>query len=726
MESFLDEYVSRQLSCWPLAEKNFRALDGIRTKELAVGGLKVIAQHNPARIVSSAAKTDRLSLEKRPCFLCPQNRFKEQIHETFRRPPFLGYDILVNPFPIFPDHLVIALQKHASQSIQGRYEDLLGMCEAWEDYTFFYNGPKCGASAPDHHHFQATHRNQMPLETDIAAQLKSSVPDVLTPVTTLDDATIYRYERFVRGVFVICSTKSSSSAILLDRLLKTAPLPEGDVEPRLNMICWHEDGQYVSVVIFRKCHRSHHYFSTDADHLTMSPGCADMGGMLVVPCPEDFEKIGSGMLTDMLDEVTLSEVEVGAMLSALKEPLVKVGVMSSDKLEFELENPLTGSQTVTLTLHDGKILFADSLFDELVFCSPFTLHGVTIGKQFHWEQKESQQFDGILHLFVAEDAIQAVNVIDVEDYLCSVISSEMKSTASLEFLKAHAVISRSWLMSRLQPSGEACEKIASRTLLPDGTVEITCWYGQGDHSHFDVCADDHCQRYQGKTRMKAGRAAEAVKSTKGQILMSGSMLCDARFSKCCGGLSEHFSSCWEDRDYPYLRILPDSPGHAEGAKCFCDTSDNSILSQVLNDYDLETKDFFRWSVIYDRQALSELVSRKTGIDLGLISSVVAEKRSESGRITRLRIDAEKTSISVGKELEIRKILSESHLKSSVFDITCLPEDNADWTQIKLDGRGWGHGVGLCQIGAAVMAANDYGYEEILQHYYPDAELKTIY
>ena len=374
-----------------------------------------------------------------------------------------------------------------------------------------------------------------------------------------------------------------------------------------------------------------------------------------------------------------------------------------------------------------------------MFAEPsFVLHGVTIGVDFHWERKEDQKFAGALKIIVDKDRLTAVNVVGVEDYLLSVISSEMSASASEEFLKAHAVISRSWLMAQIASSRRE-RKVAvppGITDLPSlithlemsghcehdeshDTAEHNCirWYDHDDHKLFDVCADDHCQRYQGLTRATGKTVRKVIDSTWGQVLTYEGNLCDARFSKCCGGRMERFSTCWEDKDYDYLQPLADTPDHLDGGKSFCDTDDKEILSQVLNNYDQETSDFFRWTVVYDRKELAALIERKSGVNIGELLSVEALERGGSGRIWKLRIEGSEKTMIVGKELEIRRILSETHLKSSAFEVEMTAE------KVILKGSGWGHGVGLCQIGAAVMASKGYTYRQILEHYYPKSILK---
>ncbi len=848
--SEIQKFVNDQLSCWPLACANFRALKGVKTKKLTVGGLEVTVQHNPARMISSAAKLDKASVSKRPCFFC--NRFPEQTFIRFDGRKGKKYDILLNPYPIFPDHLVIAMTRHCEQSIRQRYIDILDLSKKYQSYTFFYNGPHSGASAPDHHHFQAAPSGLMPLEKDVRSMItemrsaeKSSSPASpaasspvpgLAYLASVQDARVYHYGKFVNGVFVLRASTSKSAAKLFYRLLDCADTPEGESEPLFNLISWFDGGEYCSIVVFRTSHRSHHYFSDGPDHLTMSPGCADMGGCFIAPVPEDFEKLDAALLTEVLDEVTIGREVQRKIVSRLTrtQPHISVGIMSAPRIEFRMYPD--GGGTRVATWREGKIDYDGALYDELFFeeqtpstffAEPtFELHDVTIGKGFHWERRETQKFAGALKIIVEDRMLTAVNVIGVEDYLLSVISSEMNQNSPEEFLKAHAVISRSWVMAQLQhrpaPSCDAQkrERLLSCRNIGDVITWLSCygpqpgcgvsescrnesvqdphrrcdvplgaadeslrgvghlwscqnesvqdphrrcdvplgaadeslrgvghlwsyqkWYDHTEHRNFDVCADDHCQRYQGLTRATNRAVQKAVDATWGQVLSFDGELCDARFSKCCGGIMERFSTCWADEDKPYLQPLPDTPGHlpegsplqahpsagqpahgspapsAAAAVPFCSLAGPSLLSRIFSSCDVETTDFYRWTEAYDIERLSGIVRKKSGIDIGRLTALEAIERGPSGRIYRLRIVGTKTGFEVGKELEIRRLLSDSHLKSSAF-VTEFTKDG----RVVFHGRGWGHGVGLCQIGAAVMADEGYAYREILSHYYPGAQL----
>lgn len=414
-------------------------------------------------------------------------------------------------------------------------------------------------------------------------------------------------------------------------------------------------------------------------------------------------------------------------------PLVSVGIVGAESITFTLNGYGEDGSSRTATIHNGLIQYDGKAHTRLCFKpqSPddsFSLMDVVIGVNFHWQRLETQTFRGSLRLLADGGKIWAINDLPVEDYLESVISSEMSAQSSLPLLMAHAVISRSWLMSQIDGN------TAPNTQASHGDAFIR-WYDHTDHTLFDVCADDHCQRYQGITKETSRNVAEAIRRTRGELLTYGDEICDARFSKCCGGAMEEFQYCWDDTPKPYLKGIGDTPEETipdltveenarqwilSSPKSFCNTTDKRILSQVLNDYDQETTDFYRWRVSYTQEELSKLVEKKLGAGLGTITDMRPLKRGTSGRICELRITGTKKTIVVGKELEIRRALSESHLYSSAFVV----EKQGD--TFTLIGAGWGHGVGLCQIGAAVMGDKGYAYDEILRHYYPGAEIEKAW
>ena len=438
----------------------------------------------------------------------------------------------------------------------------------------------------------------------------------------------------------------------------------------------------------------------------------------------------------------------------MQEPKVHVGIMFEPKIDFVLTTPyvvngteVSGAQTAIC--QEGKVLWNGTLYDELLFepkdeaTASFELIDVTIGINFHWERKENQRFQGSLKLIVENEKLTAVNVILVEDYLTSVISSEMSATASLELLKAHAVISRSWLLAQIQKNKEIVAEKSEYSTCTQTEDELIRWYDREDHTRFDVCADDHCQRYQGITRASTEIVKQAIAATRGQLLMSEGKICDARFSKCCGGAFEEFQYCWEDKKLPYLvkqrdsktcTELPDLTQEAEADKwirtapeAFCNTHDKQILSQVLNNYDQETTDFYRWKVVYTQEELAALILKRSGVDYGTILDLVPIARGTSGRLWKLKIVGTKKTLTIGKELEIRRTLSPSHLYSSAF-VVDKEDISAEGVpgRFILTGAGWGHGAGLCQIGAAVMGEQGYQYKEILLHYFIDASINKLY
>ena len=445
----------------------------------------------------------------------------------------------------------------------------------------------------------------------------------------------------------------------------------------------------------------------------------------------------------------------------MQEPVITVGILSGKEIGFSFPKEFISSDGIAIcgiqqaVYRKGKICWQEKEYDELSFTpqqdtsSFFELQDVTIGIIFHWERKEVQRFKGELKIIVEDDRLTAINIIPIEDYLTSVISSEMSATASLELLKAHAVISRSWLLNKLKVANGKLKVI----MHPDNTAnfelstlpsQLIKWYDHEAHKNFDVCADDHCQRYQGITRTSTPQAIEAVFATRGEVLMYEGEICDARFSKCCGGAFEEFQNCWENVKHPYLigqrdskteTRLPDLTKEVEADKwirtspaAFCNTHNKQVLSQVLNNYDQETTDFYRWRVCYSQQELSELIHKRSGIEFGKIIDLIPVERGTSGRLVRLKIVGTLRTLIIGKELEIRRTLSSSHLYSSAFvvDKEYKEDEKEIPSRFILTGSGWGHGVGLCQIGAAVMGEQGYKYKEILSHYYPGSAIEQQY
>ena len=739
------QLLESQLQNWEQARGNYEALASVLVKECKVGPYTYRIQFNPARMVSSGAKVDAKTISQRKCFLCAANRPAVQQEVPFGT----HYSLLINPFPIFPRHLTIPDKKHVDQRIEGRFGEMLQLAEALSDYTIFYNGPRCGASAPDHQHFQAGSRGFMPIETEWKEQGKHMV-------TRQGAATLWQLDDPVRSTFVLESGKAADAETLFSTVYQSLPVKEGETEPMMNLLALYDTDKWVIFIFPRDKHRPSCYFAEGEAKLLSSPASVDMGGVFITPVEADFHKITAAHIQQILEEVCLPSTEMDKVAQRIRqanEPKVQVGILSAPSIEFAFSTPyqqegqpVSGKQKAAFA--DGQIEWNGKRYDELLFAplSPdtdsFELTDVVIGINFHWERKENQRFQGALKLIVDNGKLTAVNVIHVEDYLTSVISSEMSATASAELLKAHAVISRSWLLAQLRNT--------NKQTLPAGETAYTAtdeeqirWYDREDHTLFDVCADDHCQRYQGITRASTPQVREAIEATRGETLMSGNTICDARFSKCCGGAFEEFQYCWEDVKHPYLlkqrdwkadMTLPDLTQEDQAEQwirttpdAFCNTTDKQILSQVLNNYDQETTDFYRWKVSYTQEELSELIHRRSGIDFGQILDMIPVARGTSARLWKLKIVGTKRTLTIGKELEIRRILSPSHLYSSAFVID-KEEVSSEGIpgRFTLTGAGWGHGVGLCQIGAAVMGEQGYSYQEILLHYYIGATIEKLY
>ena len=769
-DSSISRFFNRQLEMWEDARHRFRDLKHVEVRQLS-DQLKV--QFNPARIVSTGAKIDKHTLGERPCFLCERNRPKEQMTKQIDD----HFQLLVNPFPILPVHFTIPATKHQPQSIYRHYGEMHRLLSLHSELMVFYNGPKCGASAPDHLHFQAGTSGVLPLQTNWQ-RLSRSLTDV---ISLNDDEKISVLRDFLVPAFVIISKSEDSDEELFHRLYRSMPMRGDESEPMMNIIAWRKGDEFISVVIPREKHRPDAYFAEGEAQMMVSPGALDMAGLIITPREEDFNKINLDKATALLRECGISAEKMEAIVSNLKasaatahehplqlladkgkQPNVNVGIVSGQKIHFSLNKPylakgevVTGEQEVVFS--EGGILWNGNQYSSLTFHpqstdASFSLSDVTIGVNFHWERKETQTFLGTLHFVVESDKICAINELPVERYLESVISSEMSATSSLELLKAHAVISRSWLLAQMKKRREVAESGNNFFSFVKKDDRLIRWYDREDHTIFDVCADDHCQRYQGITKETSPHVAEAIRQTKGQILMDGDDICDARFSKCCGGVTEEFQYCWEDTPKNYLSSVRDimqgvkSVGSAAPAPlpslqdeaaadawirsnppAFCNTTDKKILSQVLNDYDQETADFYRWKVTLTQEKLQQLLDEKLKMSFGDIIDLQAEERGKSGRISKLRIVGTEKTFVIGKELEIRRALSDTHLYSSAFVVDRYDIDEKGVPQrFDIIGAGWGHGVGLCQIGAAVMGEEGFDYDAILLHYYQGAEIKKVY
>lgn len=763
-DSSISRFFNRQLEVWTDARHRFRDLKHVETRQFS-DQLKL--QWNPARIVSTGAKIDKKTLGERPCFLCDKNRPKEQMSKQIDE----KFHLLVNPFPILPVHFTIPARKHQPQLIYKNYGEMHRFISLYSDLMVFYNGPKCGASAPDHLHFQAGTNGILPLQTNWQ-RLSRNLTDI---ISLNDEEKISVVRDFIVPAFVIISKSAESDEALFRRLYKAMPQRGDETEPMMNIISWRKGEEFISVVIPREKHRPEAYFAEGDAQFVVSPGALDMSGLIITPREEDFRKLTEEKALSLLQECGVSEEKMNAIIAKLKaskdaedaaeassslynkgkQPDVTVGIVSAQKIHFSLNKPylakgekVLGEQVVEFS--EGGVLWNGNQYSQLTFHpqsadASFSLSDVTIGVNFHWERKETQTFLGTLRFVVESDKIVAINELPVEKYLESVISSEMSATSSLELLKAHAVISRSWLLAQMKKRREVAESGNNFFSFTKKEDTLIRWYDREDHTLFDVCADDHCQRYQGITKETSPHVAEAIRQTKGQILMDGEEICDARFSKCCGGITEEFQYCWEDTPKTYLtavrdialgveHTLPNLTNEEEAEKwirfnppAFCNTQDKKILSEVLNDYDQETVNFYRWKETLSQEKLQQLIADKLKMDLGAILDMKAVERGKSGRISKLQIIGTEKTFTIGKELEIRRTLSDSHLLSSAFVVDKYDKDEQGVPQrFELIGAGWGHGVGLCQIGAAVMGEQGYHYDAILLHYYQGAEIKKLY
>lgn len=873
----LQSLLKRQLAGWPEAARRYRDLREVQTKEITIGGMPVRVQYNPARAVSTLARTDAASIAARPCFLCRGNRPQQQVALPFEGCDGRRYEILVNPFPIFPEHFTIPAVDHVPQRIAGRFPDMLRLAEAFPDMTVFYNGPESGASAPDHFHFQMGCKGFLPVERHFG---------LLGPKTVMRPgaAAIALTSAYIPGLPVITAPDAESAEAAFLRVLRSLPVSPRTGEPQINILCWTERNTCAEsrnshgnisrertagniifrvLVIPRKAHRPSCYYAPEGEAVRISPASVDLGGVFIVPVDEDFRRTDAGVLQNIIRETVDTSwqpvIDVGLLTAPelrvrFNQPFSISGIRGQEGLSGDRDN-ISGEQV--FSLQDGMVRWNGKCYGKIEFRpasaeSTFTLHRVKIGINFHWEREEDQMFSGGLTILPTVEGLTAINSVPVEDYLLSVISSEMNGDAPEEFLKAHAVISRSWLLAR-PTLGGGDNKLADGEAgsctdhspehpvsdgLPDsddanserhsGPERIIRWYDREDHTLFDVCADDHCQRYQGLLRAGNANIRLAVEATRGLVLTDGpdGSICDTRFSKCCGGVTERFSACWADEDFPYLQAIRDNAAKdsissagsvpdlsdeqtarnwiLSSPEALCNTSDPDLLSTVLNSYDQETADFYRWKVEYTQAGLSDLLRRRSGIDFGDVLELQPLKRGASGRIIELLIRGTLRTVIVGKELEIRRWLSESHLYSSAFVVDtdygqgpCISEtvttgvnpvggpvgepvtkqtsvpnitgaartaetaaaetgrtsassdaadtrpDNTDThivdthvsseihpdpvpVRFILHGAGWGHGVGLCQIGAAAMSAQGCTFDRILAHYFRGSCLTRLY
>ncbi len=752
LQESIESMFSRELSLHGRAFINHQALSGMEVREFDIDGYPARLLYNPAREASVMADISEETIRNRQCFLCEEGLSPEQLGTLWRSPATQEeYIFRVNPFPIFDLHFTISLSYHKRQQIEGHFADMAAIARELPDYTIFYNGPMCGASAPDHLHFQAVPAGNMPSEV-IARK-----GEHLEPIYSCISGSISRFTVWSNGSYLLRSNSKEGIDTLFTHLMNNAPsFDSGEWEPRVNILSWWEADTYSTLVFFRRESRPACFSAEDPkERILISPASVEMGGVAIVSSRESFNMLTADKLISIIEEVSLDKISSHIMEQKLKRTQAElaVGIFSEEKIEFSFNVPYSAGGKIfkgdyRASVQDGKVLFDGELHNQIIFTSNeenagFILKDVTIGVNFHWERKEDQVFAGSLKLIVEKGKVTAINLIGIEDYLISVISSEMSATSSKQLLKAHAVISRSWTLAQIVKNKEITASDQEYSACTETEEELIKWYDREDHTNFDVCADDHCQRYQGLTRASTQAVREVIEETWGEVLTYEDKICDARFSKCCGGVFEEFPYCWEDKDMPYLRKQLDNKSGdpipdltiEENARewiygspeAFCNTTDQRILSQVLNTYDQETLNFFRWKEKYSQKELSDLIKSRSGVDYGEILDLIPVARGTSGRLWKLKIVGSKRSRTIGKELEIRRTLSPSHLYSSAFVVE--KEDisaSGIPASFTLVGAGWGHGVGLCQIGAAVMGDLGYDYHEILLHYFHGASIDKQY
>jgi hypothetical protein len=560
----IKELFASQASSWDLAKKNIDDLQNVETKSFSFGEFNIEAQFNPARIVSSGAKVDAKSIQERKCFLCEVNR--PAIQKGIRYGD--EFEILVNPFPILPLHFTIPRTVHVPQEILPYVDEMLNLAKDLDEFIILYNGPSCGASAPDHMHFQAAEKGHLPIEKEFEKLKISQSKNILR----LPDGECYTIQHYLRSCIVIESSNKQTAKEIFEKIYQQLQNGSNE-EPMMNVFCLYKNSTWVTFIFPRLKHRPTQYFAEGDDNMMISPGAIDIAGILIMPQQKDFDKLNKALIADVMQQVSKN----------IDEPTVSVGIMSEKEITFVLNgkfittNGKTYSGEQKIKLQANKLSFDGNSFAEMIFtptnddCN-FDLIDVTIGINFHWERKENQRFKGSVKFIIENEKITAINTLSVEDYLKSVISSEMSATASVELLKAHAVISRSWLLANMNPLNSPkgnFKKTTSPPTPPDsGQVlhkrgeqedgEVLKWYERDAHSNFDVCADDHCQRYQGITRTNTQKAIDAINATYGEVLMCDGQICDARFSKSCGGISEKFENCWAETPYKYLTNIIDN------------------------------------------------------------------------------------------------------------------------------------------------------------------------
>mgnify|MGYP001766734514 CR=1 FL=1 len=802
--ALMDRFVLAQEEAWPELRLARDAWLGCRYREVSLGAFSVLLQYNPARETSVSAGVDAESIRRRPCFLCPGGMPAPERGLAVEA----DFALFLNPFPIFYPHPVVVHREHRPQRLAGAIDAMLALAGRLAGrFALLYNGPSCGASAPDHLHFQAIPRFSTPLEADLRHLRVPVLAPFRRQLPAAPGLDLFTIGDYGRPLLVLQSQSPATLRRHLDRIMAAMagrPLAVGDdamaggasagetlpAEPPVNLLCFAEPDGLTLCLFPRRRHRPGRYSTQPGAGVLVSPGAIDLAGMVVTPRRSDFETLDADTLREIFAEVcypadALAELALraagrdgpaarpapgpgAARMDAPRagppfpeEPLLAVGVVSGrPEVEIELAGAwrleaeklpegryrfLARNERVALAGPAGLAREGESALPLVPDGGPGTrwaLAEVTIGVDFHWQRRERQEFPGAVTLSTdGNGTLAAINRVPLETYLECVIASEMRADAPLEFLKAHAIISRSWLLAQLAQK-------ARPTFLPPERYPVLPerrwrWTDRQSHTRFDVCADDHCQRYQGLGRVVRPEVSRAVAETRGQALLGGRDVCDTRFSKCCGGVSEAFRNAWGDVNLPGLeparclappgQPVPDLTTEAAAREwilgtpdAFCHVRDPEVLHRILPDYDLETGHFYRWELTMERPELERLIREKAGWDPGELREIVPLQRGFSGRLVRLLLVGTRGRLVVGKELEIRRVLSPTHLYSSAFVVTPEPGPGGLFRRFHFRGAGWGHGVGLCQVGAAAMACAGWRHEAILGHYFPGTELTRLY
>jgi len=783
----IDALVAQQETTWTQLQQARTQWFRSSYREIDLGPFSVLLQHNASREESVSAQVDAESVRKRNCFLCsdymPETERSISVEESFA--------LFLNPFPIFYPHVVIVHRDHRPQNVFEALPVLIQAARRLEGrFSLLYNGPRCGASAPDHLHVQAIPRFQLPVESDIFhLEHHPRFSNFTMGMTETDDACFFTIRDYARSVIVFQSSQEDAILNGCRHILEIlTDNKDGEEEPMINLLCWYENHQWTACFFPRRKHRPEMYSTVNGRGVLVSPGAIDLGGVLVTPRWADYEILDVSAVRDIFRDVCFSEEDTLSVLRRLApkstfqvsvedkshpaltafpattpgdETVLRVGLLEGrNRVDFclrgnwKMKDVELGSGWYTATVGDGDIILRDlerniTRRAESFFLCPeeegggrFMLRAVTIGIHFHWQQDEDLVFPGSLELTPdVKGAVAVLNHVPLEEYLSCVVSSEMKADAPKEFLKAHAVISRSWLLAQLAAKKTEQEQLCKQQ--PDFPGQMIRWTDRSRHETYDVCADDHCQRYQGITRISCKAASQAVKDTRGMVLAHESGVCDARFSKCCGGMSESFRNAWSEVNFPELKPVWDGQNDPSfpmpltlesnaqqwisgSPKAFCNVSKRRFLEKILPDFDLKTGHFFRWKVKTTRKELEEIIQMKTGWDPGRLLEIRPVRRGFSGRLSRVLLVGSRGELLLGKELEIRRALSRTHLYSAAFFVE-VPEKRGAVPEIfTFTGAGWGHGVGLCQIGAAVMAEEGFDFRQILDHYFPGTRIVRWY